>query len=241
MKTGLFILLVLLTILQQPAEAQKGFAVIELFTSEGCSSCPPAERVLEKMADRYANEPVYILEFHVDYWNHLGWKDPYSSKRFTERQTGYTQTLKTQTYTPQVIINGSREFLGIDSIAMRTAIGTAIKQNIKVRMPGCILKRSGQKLILTCQAAPALSGNNIYAALVEKQVKNSVTAGENKGHILQHMNVVRVLDAATVKKSAIRLTLSIPGMPNPDDYEVIVFTQQPGTLQITSAAQVKVK
>lgn len=241
MKISLFVLFVLLTFLQKPAEAQKGFAVVELFTSEGCSSCPPAERVLEKIAARYVNEPVYLLAFHVDYWNRLGWKDPYSSKQFSQRQTDYTKTLKAETYTPQVIINGSCEFLGVDSLAMRAAIGTAIKQNMAARRPVCILKRSGQKLTVTCQADAILSGNNIYAALVEKQAKNSVTAGENKGLILQHINVVRDMDVGTVKASAIKLTLTMTGMPSPEDYEVMVFTQQPGSLQITSAVRVKLQ
>src|ERR1700712_5296387 len=90
----------------------KGFAVIELFTSEGCSSCPPADAVIAKVEKESADKPIYILAFHVDYWNRLGWKDVFSSAAYSARQNQYAQWLNlSSVYTPQVVVNGRTEFV----------------------------------------------------------------------------------------------------------------------------------
>src|SRR5476649_2001101 len=91
----------------------KGFAVIELFTSEGCSSCPPADALVAKVQKESADKPVYILAFHVDYWNRLGWKDAFSSAEYSYRQSQYARWLKlSSVYTPQIVVNGHTEFVG---------------------------------------------------------------------------------------------------------------------------------
>src|ERR1700709_1440967 len=88
------------------AAAGKGFAVIELFTSEGCSSCPPADALVARVQKESNDKPVYILAFHVDYWNHLGWKDAFSSAEYSERQNQYARWLKlSSVYTPQIVVN----------------------------------------------------------------------------------------------------------------------------------------
>ena len=96
-------------------ETKEPFAVLELFTSEGCSSCPPADRLLSEMVQqaRSSNPRIIPLEFHVDYWNYLGWVDPFSERRFSQRQREYGQAFQSSTvYTPQVIVNGKEEFGG---------------------------------------------------------------------------------------------------------------------------------
>ena len=88
------------------------FAIIELFTSEGCSSCPAADKTVAKLAQEFAGK-VYILGFHVDYWNYLGWKDAFSDSKYSERQKEYAAVFKLDgVYTPQVVVNGSRELIG---------------------------------------------------------------------------------------------------------------------------------
>lgn len=83
----------------------KNFIVLELFTSQGCSSCPPADKVLEKLALK--NDPeVLLLSFHVDYWDYIGWKDPFSKNEYSQRQGAYDAALKSTVYTPQLIVNG---------------------------------------------------------------------------------------------------------------------------------------
>ena len=107
--------------------AGKGFAVIELFTSEGCSSCPPADALVARVQKESANEPVYILAFHVDYWNRLGWKDVFSSSEYSDRQNQYAMWLKlSSVYTPQAIVNGRTEFVGSEEGTLRNAIKTGL-------------------------------------------------------------------------------------------------------------------
>src|SRR5258708_1319851 len=94
--------------------AAQGFAVVELFTSEGCSSCPPADAIAAKLAKDYAGQ-VYVLGFHVDYWDHLGWKYAYSNPEWSNRQKAYATILKLESiYTPQVVVNGKKELVRSD-------------------------------------------------------------------------------------------------------------------------------
>jgi hypothetical protein len=100
----------------------QGAVLIELFTSEGCSSCPPADRLLEKLAAEN-NDKVYVLSFHVDYWNYIGWKDPFSQARFSQRQRNYARQFSLESiYTPQMVVNGVAEFVGSDEQKLRAAI-----------------------------------------------------------------------------------------------------------------------
>ena len=104
-------------------EADKGFAVVELFTSEGCSSCPPADALVAKVQKESAGKPVYILAYHVDYWNRLGWKDAFSDAAYSARQKQYSHWIKgAEIYTPQAVINGRKEFVGSQEGTLRSTI-----------------------------------------------------------------------------------------------------------------------
>src|SRR5476651_1026951 len=99
------------------------FAVVELFTSEGCSSCPPADEAVAKIQKESNGKPVYILAYHVDYWNRLGWKDVFSTHEYSERQSEYARYLHLQSvYTPQIVVNGKTEFVGSEESVLRNAI-----------------------------------------------------------------------------------------------------------------------
>lgn len=101
---------------------KKGFAIVELFTSEGCSSCPPADRLIDKLVTEKGSE-IYILSYHIDYWDHIGWKDPFSQAAFTNRQRQYGRHFSLESiYTPQVIVNGIDEFVGSDERKLRASI-----------------------------------------------------------------------------------------------------------------------
>src|ERR1700761_8258700 len=109
--------------------AEKGFAVIELFTSEGCSSCPPADALVARVQKESNGKPVYILAFHVDYWNRLGWKDVFSSAEYSERQSEYAKYLKLESvYTPQVIVNGKKEFVGSEESTLQNSVSAALQK-----------------------------------------------------------------------------------------------------------------
>jgi len=119
--------------LAQNITDDKGFAVVELFTSEGCSSCPAAEKELSRLHDEYKD--VCFLEFHVDYWNYLGWKDEFSNKTYTKRQQDYAQTFGlNSTYTPQAIVNGSKEMVGSDDNKIQSTIQQSLKHRRSVKL-----------------------------------------------------------------------------------------------------------
>jgi hypothetical protein len=107
----------------------KGFAVLELFTSEGCSSCPPADELLNQLQQQDAQEQLYILAFHVDYWDHQGWKDRFSSYAYSQRQQQYAEWFKLRSiYTPQLVVSGQHELVGSDGGAVSAAVNRALGQ-----------------------------------------------------------------------------------------------------------------
>src|SRR5664279_1257987 len=125
------------------AQSPHGFAILELFTSEGCSSCPAAEDVFAEIA-RENNKDVYILEFHVDYWDNLGWKDPFSNAVYSDRQRQYARFLALQSiYTPQAIVNGSTELVGSDKARLQKIIEEELNKkgpsNINIKAQSCLL------------------------------------------------------------------------------------------------------
>lgn len=113
---------------KKEAPDSKGFAVIELFTSEGCSSCPPADNLVSKIL-RENKQDVYILSFYVDYWNRLGWKDNFSQAAFSNRQQQYSRYLSLDgVYTPQIVVNGTDQFVGSDETHLRSSLNKGLKQ-----------------------------------------------------------------------------------------------------------------
>ena len=122
-------------------KANKGFAVVELFTSEGCSSCPPADAVIAKLEKENTDKSIYILAFHVDYWNRLGWKDVFSSADYSKRQNDYARFLHLQSvYTPQIVVDGKTEFVGSEENTLRAAIHTSLQKTPTAQLNLDILK-----------------------------------------------------------------------------------------------------
>ncbi len=111
-------------------KAAQGFAVVELFTSEGCSSCPPADEAVADIAKQNKSN-VFILGYHVDYWNYLGWKDMYSSSAYSNRQKQYASVFQLNSiYTPQIVVNGKTEFVGSDKNKLQQTITKELNNNI---------------------------------------------------------------------------------------------------------------
>ncbi len=226
------------------ADAPQPFAVVELFTSQGCSSCPPADRVLSWI-DKTARKrqlTVYALSFHVDYWDDIGWKDPFSAKAFTQRQSTYAQTLGLPNiYTPQMIINGRAEFVGHDSqLASRTI-------NDELRRPPVIGITASSPTIDDHGIAAvdyALTGNTqhvtLLAALAERALDTDVKAGENRGRKLRHDCVVRAFAASALKKDQQRGTirLAVPDDVDRDNASIVLYAQHDETWHIIGAARV---
>ena len=175
--------------------------IVELFTSEGCSSCPPADALLKELSEQQKMNGVQIvaLEEHVDYWNHLGWKDPYSAAEFSQRQSDYAQVFGTDgVYTPQMVVDGQSELVGSRSAAAREAIQKAANQPKAEIVLGAGANSSPGKPAFEVQIK-SLGGVSVrgeaelWIAVTEKGLQTDVKAGENSGETLKHAAVVRSL------------------------------------------------
>jgi hypothetical protein len=195
-------LLFSLCIVSSITMAQPGVAVVELFTSQGCSSCPAADKLLSAIikSSQKEGQKIYALSFHVDYWNHLGWKDPYATKEFTSRQYKYAEAMHSQVYTPQMVVNGITEFVGSDRQRLRTSLANALatKPRYEISITGLVFKDGRLTFGYAINHEPT-TGEILNVAIVEKSSENEVLRGENAGMTLQHNNVVRLFHSRPLK------------------------------------------
>ena len=171
-----------------------GVAVVELFTSEGCSSCPSADRVLSGLAARAKAQslPVYPLSFHVDYWNSLGWRDPYSRASYSERQGNYSAiSANGGVYTPQVVVNGEAECVGSNASRIDSLISSALERKPLTQIE-LEARRAPHGIEVTYRVSGDTRGRVLDLVLVEPRAESQVERGENAGERLAHVNVVRV-------------------------------------------------
>ena len=219
-----------------------GFVVFELFTSEGCSSCPPADAVLAKLgedAQKY-DQPVYCLSFHIDYWNKLGWKDPFADPAFTRRQLEYTKVFGLRDYyVPQMVVNGSEQFLG----SSRTQAEKALKQYLAVKALATVkLKataaKGSQEITVEYTLTGAPAGAQLCVVWVENEVFSGPDHGENRGKRLRHINVVRNFQTIELRSSLSgKLGLSRGEVKSG---KIIAFVQIPQSGRILGAASAEV-
>ncbi|MFC2170866.1 DUF1223 domain-containing protein [Calditrichota bacterium] len=175
--------------------------IVELFTSEGCSDCPSADLLL---SDLYKSQPldgykIIPLEFHVDYWNRLGWNDPFSEEKFSDRQRAYVKVMNlSSTYTPQMIVQGEIEFVGSERKEALDAIRRS-QNNLTLTFDNFIFSSidSIRSIIVDIQVTPVKpfesSSYSLYTAITEDGLTTNVPLGENKGATLNHDGVVRVI------------------------------------------------
>jgi hypothetical protein len=222
------------------AEANAPFAVVELFTSEGCSSCPPADQLLSDLAAEAekSGKPVYALSFHVDYWNHLGWADPFSRAEFTDRQKRYSRYLDGRVYTPQMIVNGSEEFVGSQGVKARKSIDGALEKNAEASIliePG---KIAGGRLDVAYGVAGQREGDWLNLAVVEKGMVVPVKHGENGGRTLRHYNVVRAFRTVHLDaKGSGSAHLDLPQGMCGENTQLIAYVQKAGTFKAIGATR----
>jgi hypothetical protein len=204
--------------------AAGGVAVVELFTSEGCSSCPPADEVLGDLARR-SNRPIYALGFHVDYWDNLGWRDRSASPDHTARQRAYAHAFGTGgLYTPQMIVDGTEQFTGSDRARAEAAVGRAVARPARVTLSIQARRTRPDAVTVEYEAHGALAGEVLSVAVVEREVSTSVRAGENAGKTLRHANVVRAFVTAPVS-SAGSVAVQLPAGLQRETAELIAFVQ----------------
>jgi hypothetical protein len=185
---------------QTPDSTSKPAVLVELFTSEGCSSCPPADAVLAELDRRksFAGAPVIVLSEHVDYWDHDGWRDPFSSEEWTNRQNFYNQRFRLDSvYTPQMVIDGTQQTVGSNAVQIALELQKAAEHQDKATLEIKNATWSGDVLQATVSVAnspaEAAKGTSLYAVLADDSDTSNVARGENSGRTLKHVAVVRVL------------------------------------------------
>jgi hypothetical protein len=180
-----------------PDPPQRTAVLVELFTSEGCSSCPPADELLRQISGHTTPQGQLIigLSEHVRYWDYLGWKDPYSSDTFTSRQSAFSEHFGLDSvYTPQMVVNGSEQFVGGDRRALAAAFAREVtRAHIDLHINSAQV--TANRLVLNYSAAnlPSHRRLRLFAVLVDDQDESSVHAGENSGKKLIHASVAREL------------------------------------------------
>jgi hypothetical protein len=212
-----------------------GFAVVELFTSEGCSSCPPADEAVGRLNGWKNN--VYVLSFHVDYWNYLGWKDIFSDPSYSKRQQDYGSVFHLSSiYTPQIIINGKAQFAGSDESRLRKEIEESLKQTSQTEIQIKMQRQDKNKIAVFCNTAinPNLRLN---LALVQNAATNFIQRGENRGKSLTHHYIVRDFKVFSSRKDSDMVYLHIPDGLQSSGCTVIAFLQDPKTAYIVAATR----
>ena len=214
--------------------------VVELFTSEGCSSCPPADALLVKLSQQGLSDgaPLVLLGEHVDYWNYIGWTDRFSSRQFSQRQSEYGKALSANVYTPEMVIDGSTQFVGSDSSQAQRSIAAAAKEAKPAQVT---LRWEGNNRLHIMVQAPEHDRGNVLLATTEDGLTTSVEAGENGGRTLHHAAVVRQLrDLGRTDKGVFDANVDVAPHPdwNPAKMKVAVLVQDPSTMKILGAATV---
>jgi hypothetical protein len=217
-----------------------GFAVIELFTSEGCSSCPAADEAVEKFL-KASNGKVFLLAFHVDYWNKLGWKDVFSKASYTSRQSQYASVFGLESiYTPQIVVNGRHEFVGSNSSQLKRVVEKELTngEGKPVTLTASVL--ANNQVAVNYQLNEKMNAN-LNIALVQLHAAADVKRGENEGTHLDHINVVR--DFKTLASAGLtgKADLEIPAGLTKEDCKVIAWLQDKVSMQIFGVAEITIQ
>ena len=238
--TVIILLMFFATGFTQTKREQHGFAVVELFTSEGCSSCPAADEAVIDIAKQYKSN-VFIVGFHVDYWNHLGWKDAFSKADYSSRQKQYAEAFSLNSiYTPQIIVNGKTEFVGSD----KNKLLQSIKNELSNSPEGEIelsAKQVNDGKIMVSYKTKILQNEIINIALVQLHAQNNISKGENEGKVLYHINIVRDFKSINDNKNDDNIFFTLPNGLTKKDLEVIAFTQDKKNMHVLDAVSANIQ
>ena len=238
------LILILLFFFSISIQAQKPFAVVELFTSEGCSSCPPADEVLNKAAMKAEKnrQPVYFLAYHVDYWNKLGWKDPFSKYQFTLRQENYSRVLpEKEMYTPQAVVNGKYSFTGSEKEKMNEYITLALAATPQILLSALKDSSTNDTLYMSYKVSKENPNYILRWALTENDLTSSVKAGENDGKNLHHNYLVRIFSSTDNPGLIGQSKIPLKGNKLSTKNQLITFIQHKQTMQILAAEKISLQ
>ncbi len=221
------------------SEPANGLVVLELFTSQGCSSCPPADVLLKDVQKLYPDN-VLALSYHVDYWNYIGWEDPFSSSDYTQKQRNYNVKFRSRSnYTPQLVINGKEHLVGSHRAKIISKIDSYKKLGLKnlVHFQG---KRTDDKFLFNYDISGDLKEKKLRIVTVLNERITTVERGENRNRSLKNSNIVvgeKSIPLSTGKGDGF---VSIPALATSKDKVSIFLLVQDANLEITGASKLTV-
>ena len=230
----------------QPSGAAFGkpkVVLVELFTSEGCSSCPPADALLRRIngTQTAAGQLIVGISEHVTYWNSLGWSDPYSSPAYTDRQNAYGDAFRLDSvYTPQMVINGAEQIVGSDQAGLARAIRKEedLASQISVRIVSTTLTGSSLQLNFSAVGDGKAHAADIFAVVADDMDQSDVLRGENSGRTLAHVSVARSIQRIAKLQATPEQTVQIalpPSFREARGHHLILFAQAPGSGRVLGA------
>jgi len=242
--------LLFVCLLASVAQGTSTPVLVELFTSEGCSSCPPADALLKRLDRTQPLEgaQLIVLSEHVTYWNHDGWVDRYSSDQLTDRQADYVRHFGVDgSYTPEMVVDGESEFVPANAAKTQQALEKARSEpKLTVRVPSVSIQSpDAMKARVEVDALPEsfkVRKAEVYIVIALRQAESQVAHGENGGKHLSHVNVVRKLtkigNVEKGKSFADDVQLKLSAGDEPSNIRVIAFVQQPGAGKILGSTMV---
>jgi hypothetical protein len=218
--------------------------LVELFTSEGCSSCPPADALLRQIDGKQTADGRRIIGIseHVTYWNHLGWSDPFSNDAYTQRQDVYRIRFNLESvYTPQMVINGEDEFVGSDRRLLQKELEKSQNsQTLAIQINSIVAERNEVNVRYALSGKLPSGGADIVAVIADDEVRSNVARGENSGRILTHVAVARTMKriaaALSPQDQALEIqTAHIANTPPKQSRRLILFVQAKGQGRVLGA------
>lgn len=214
-----------------------GFVLMELFTSQGCSSCPLADEILGEYA-RKNNNRIIPIAFHVDYWNRLGWIDSFSNAAYSQRQRDYGEKFSLGSiYTPQLVINGKKQLVGSDGNRIAVIVNEMLGESAAVKIKMMTVAVEENTVQVKYEINTLLSNSTINAGLIQKNSKTSVRGGENRGAKLNNYNVVRDFKSKALSGVTGIFSMQLPPGAVASDYMIVLFLQDKTTGIIKAAAK----
>ncbi len=244
MKAIVFLLLSIIIPVWLFSQEDSRFVVVELFTSEGDKQCIIAGDLIKDLSLEYSTGKVdvYFLSYHVDYWNKLGWKDPFSKFQYTRRQENYSRVLPSkEMYTPQIIVNGTQEFTLSEANKIRSAINNGLTNPTEIPLKLNLDSLNQDTAYVSWTLSKESNNQVLQLAYTENGLSSKVEKGENAGKTLLHDFVVRVFSATNNPGLSGRVKLYLKDRDMKKSGEIIGFIQQKQNYKITGAARIRLK
>lgn len=215
----------------------KPIVVLELFTSQGCSSCPPADKLLSELKSKKI-DGVYTLSYHVDYWDHLGWRDPFSKAIYAQRQRKYGKKFQQRSiYTPQVVVNGSEHFVGSNVSELERVLGKYSKNKVENEIAIENLAVEGRVVQFECRVLGSVQDKRVRALLLLDERATKVGRGENRSKLLTSSNIVIDQTNLTILNGKTVGQMVIPDYVNSSEKLMLVLLVEDTSYNITAATE----